>query len=127
MPRKSLARKKLERLARLKSGNYPIGTVAYYGPDDQFASKVAVGIVDTYERVLALERWFATSRDVRWDESIIEQMVTFLEQHQVSRVVMVERIVGCPHEEGVDYPEGERCPKCPFWKGRDRWTGVTLN
>ncbi len=46
MPRKSLARKKLERLARLKSRDYSIGTVAYYGPDDKFASKVAVGIVD---------------------------------------------------------------------------------
>ncbi len=127
MPRMSLARKKLLRLARLKSGNYPIGTVAYYGPDDQFASKVAVGIVDAYEKVLALERWFATSKDVRMDETIDEQIVAFLDQHQVSRVVMTERIIGCPHEEGVDYPEGEWCPKCPFWKGRDRWSGVTVH
>lgn len=35
---------KLEKLANRKTG-YPIATIAYYGPDDQFASKVAVGIL----------------------------------------------------------------------------------
>ena len=23
-----------------------------------------------------------------------------------------------------NYPDGEVCPKCPFWAGRDRWTGL---
>jgi hypothetical protein len=41
----------------------------------------------------------------------------------VHSVAMVEAIIGCPHEEGIDYPTGESCPHCPFWKGRDRWTG----
>ena len=27
---------------------------------------------------------------------------------------------GCQHEEGIDYPEGELCPDCPFWAGRER-------
>jgi hypothetical protein len=31
---------------------------------------------------------------------------------------------GCPHEEGVDYPEGEACPDCPFWAGRSRPIGA---
>ena len=26
--------------------------------------------------------------------------------------------MGCPHEEGEDFPEGEDCPFCPFWKGK---------
>jgi hypothetical protein len=39
---------------------------------------------------------------------------------------MVDRIIGCPHEEGIDYPDGAECPECPFWKGRDRWTGELL-
>jgi hypothetical protein len=39
---------------------------------------------------------------------------------------MVGRIIGCPHEEGIDYPEGSMCPKCPFWSSRDRWTGELL-
>ncbi|MBN1449834.1 MAG: hypothetical protein JW963_02375 [Anaerolineales bacterium] len=27
----------------------------------------------------------------------------------------------------VDYPEGEKCPHCPFWTHRDRWTGEAIN
>ncbi len=126
MPRKSPARKKIERLARLHSPRFPVGTIAYYGPNDQFASKVAVGIVDEHDKILALERWFATVEDVRADETICEQIAAFLERFQVSRVTMVDRIIGCPHEEGIDYPVGQSCPKCLFWKGCDRWTGLSL-
>jgi hypothetical protein len=42
-------------------------------------------------------------------------------------VVMADRIIGCPHEEGVDYPDGEKCPSCPFWATRDRWSGAVLH
>jgi hypothetical protein len=94
--------------------------VAYYGPDDQFASKVAVGIVNEYSKVLALERWYATTEDVRRDERIMEEMLAFLKRHHVTRVAKVDGILGCPHEEGIDYPEGESCPQCPFWKDRAR-------
>lgn len=58
------------------------------------------------------------------DETIDEQIVAFLDQHGVSRVIMTERIIGCLHEEGIEYLNGEWCPQCPFWKGRDRWTGL---
>jgi hypothetical protein len=37
---------------------------------------------------------------------------------------MTDKIIGCPHEEGIDYPDGEQCPVCPYWAGRDRWTGA---
>ena len=33
-----------------------------------------------------------------------------------------DRIIGCPHEEGIDYPMGRTCPRCPFWAGIDRFT-----
>jgi hypothetical protein len=33
----------------------------------------------------------------------------------VKEVVMTGGIVGCPHEEGIDYPLGEDCPHCPYW------------
>lgn len=70
MPRKSLARKKIERLARIHSPGFPVGTIAFYGPNDQFASKAVVGILDVLDRILALERWFATAEDVRVDEKV---------------------------------------------------------
>jgi hypothetical protein len=37
-------------------------------------------------------------------------------------VAIINKILGCPHEEDIDYPLGESCPKCPFGAGRDRFT-----
>ena len=118
----------LEKKARRKTG-YPVGTIAFYGADDQFASKVVVGIMlsEKDSEVSFLEKWWGTSIDVRFDPEILQNITKFLEEHQVDRVVMLDRIIGCPHEEGIDYPEGEKCPQCLFWATRDRWTGETIN
>lgn len=35
-------------------------------------------------------------------------------------------IIGCPHQEGIDY-QGQWCPVCEFWKGRDRFTGERVH
>ena len=35
---------------------------------------------------------------------------------------MTDRLIGCPHEEGIDYPMGRTCPRCPFWANIDRIT-----
>jgi len=40
---------------------------------------------------------------------------------------MTDGIIGCPHQEGIDYPDGEVCQECTFWKGRDRWTGERIH
>ncbi|HET6891856.1 MAG TPA: hypothetical protein VFH31_12195 [Pyrinomonadaceae bacterium] len=64
---------------------------------------------------------------MRHDDEIGHEIVRFITLHGVLPVVMTDRIIGCPHEEGVDYPEGEVCPECPYWRGRDRWTGETIN
>jgi hypothetical protein len=114
----------LEKLAKRKTG-YPVATIAFYGPDDRFASKVAVGILRSEEETEAsnLHRWFANEQDVRLDITIIKEILEYIEPFHPRRVAMVDRIIGCPHEEGIDYPTGEKCPQCPFWANRDRWTG----
>ena len=108
---------------------YPIATVAWYGPDDKTATKAAVGIVMKAGAEPAfLERWLSEGgRDLRNDPQIAREITAFIDSHHVGRVVMVDRIIGCPHEEGIDYPEGAICPRCPFWEGRDRWTGLMVN
>ena len=104
---------------------YPVATVAIYGPDDRRASKVAVGIVPgENQETTAPERWFSAEGDVRFDRSIGEAILAFIGKHGAPSVVMADRIVGCPHEEGIDYAEGAPCPQCPFWATRDRWTGA---
>ena len=103
---------------------YPVATVAFYGPDDKRASKVSVGIIAKEDgEVGPLERWFSDTSDVRTDATIAEAILQFIQQYGAKTVASVDRIIGCPHEEGVDYPEGEKCPRCPFWASRDRWTG----
>lgn len=73
-----------------------------------------------------IEKWFSENQDLRHDAVINNQIVQFIEKHKVERVVMVDRIIGCPHEEGIDYPQGEKCPQCSFWANRDRWTGEII-
>lgn len=128
-PPKRPQRNILQKRARRGFRGYPVATVAYYGADDTFASKVAVGILpDDKQGVAALERWFAVAGvDVRWDADINRQILDFIEQHQVRSVAVSNGIIGCPHEEGIDYPYDKPCPKCPFWANRDRWTGKLLS
>jgi hypothetical protein len=118
----------LEKKTHRKTG-YPIATIAYYGTDDKFASKVVVGIVLSEKdgKIAYMEKWFGTSTDVRRDTAIKNKIIDFLGKHNVYRILMVDRIIGCPHEEGIDYPEGEKCPLCSFWANRDRWTGEMIN
>jgi hypothetical protein len=58
-----------------------------------------------------------------WSSILIGASLNLLSLRGVKSVVMTDRIIGCPHEQGADYPEGDVCPQCPFWAHRDRWTG----
>jgi hypothetical protein len=113
----------LRKKAKQGMRGYPVGTIAFYGPDNQRASKVAVSVIPQEGAEPKLRRWFAETHDVRADKGVLDEIVAFLREHSARSVAMVDGIIGCPHEEGIDYPMGESCPQCPYWKGRDRWTG----
>lgn len=118
----------LNKKARRGFRGYPIATVAFYGPDERCATKVAVGIVAAEgAEPGVVERWFSEDSDVRTDPTVGGQILRFIETHGVKSVVMADRIIGCPHEEGVDYPDGQACPRCPYWAHRDRWSGEVLH
>jgi hypothetical protein len=117
----------LHKLANRKTG-FPLATVAYYGPDNTFASKVVVGIVVSAQddNDIARRTWCSETVDVRQDTGINQQILDYVTAQQVQRVTLVDRLIGCPHQEGVDYPAGEACPQCPYWAQRDRWTGELI-
>jgi hypothetical protein len=118
------ASKWLKKKAKAGLRSYPLGTVAFYGPDDQHASKVAVGIFARADSEPAvLRRRFSEGGDIRDDEAILREVAMFFRDHDVHSVSMIDRIIGCPHEEGIDYAKGETCPHCSFWEGRERWIG----
>jgi hypothetical protein len=70
---------------------------------------VVVGIIrsENDKEPLELLKWFARDQDVRNDSAIIHEMVDFIQAHFVHRVAMVDKIIGCPNEERIDYPLGE--------------------
>jgi hypothetical protein len=102
---------------------YPVGTIAFYGPDNERATKVAVGVVAAEGDEPSMRRWLGEEGDIRNDQEVFNEVAAHLKDHGVKSVSMMKGIFGCPHEEGVDYPEDGFCPHCPYWKGRDRYTG----
>ena len=119
---------RLQKKAKRGFRGYPLATVAFYGPDASRASKVAVGIVvEDDGPAVAMERWTSATGDVRRDARIGEEIIEFIRLHEAMTVLMTDRIIGCPHEEAIDYPEGEVCPMCPYWADRDRWSGDQLS
>jgi len=117
------APKRLAKKAKRGFRGYPVATVALYGPDDVTATKIAVGIIPAEGAEASdLGRWVSDGSDIRRDAEVAAEVLQFIETEGVVSVTTVDRIIGCPHEEGIDY-EGPTCPACPFWAGRDRWTG----
>jgi hypothetical protein len=119
---KEQAKKALSKKVKKGFRGYPLATVALYGPTDKKATKVVVGIVlEEHADPEQMRKWL--SGDVMNDQGVYAEVLEFIKNAETKTVVMTDRIIGCPHEEGIDYPKGASCPLCPFWEGRDRWTG----
>lgn len=96
---------------------YPIGTVAYYGPDAKTAVKAVTAIIKKEgEGPSLIKRW--VSSNVINDKKIQEKIAAFLKENGAKSIIATEGTIGCIHEEGKDFPIGEDCPFCPFWKGK---------
>lgn len=111
----------VKKVARKQKGRdyFP---AAFYGPDADRSSKVFVGIfLQSSDDPDFPEKWYSDDTDVRADEDIGREILELLRSHAVTSCVVTGRIIGCPHEEGIDYPEGKARQQCPFWTGRDRF------
>ena len=120
---KDRAKKAIIKKSKKNFRGYPVATVALYGPTDKKATKLVVAILEN-ENVDSeyIKKWFSET-DIRHDFHAFDEAMEFIKEHEAKSVSMLDRIIGCPHEEGIDYPEGTSCPECPFWEGRDRWSG----
>jgi hypothetical protein len=100
---------------------FPVAVVDFYGLDNTRATKVAVSIFAHEDADPdPVQRWFCDTTDARTDPEIIEAIVQLIDLYGARSVAADNRIVGCPHDEGIDYPDGEKCPQCSFWANRDR-------
>jgi hypothetical protein len=76
---------------------YPIGTVAMYGPDDKTTTKIAAGVILHNGAEPILKRWVAT--DITTNPKVQQELKDFFLQHGVKSVTMSQGNMGCPHEE----------------------------
>ena len=120
-------KKLLTKKVRKGDKGYPIATIAFYGPNNNVATKVVCSII-SYDGAEPdpMKKWFSSTA-LRKSEKVLSEVLGFIDENGAKSVSMVEEIIGCPHEEGIDYPDGEHCPKCIYWKGRDRFSGEMLH
>jgi hypothetical protein len=87
------------------------------------ATKIVVAIVrDEGREPDPLERLLSEDTDVGTNPAVGEKVLAFLKEHAAKSAIVTDGLIGCPHEEGIDYSEGKSCPLCPYWAGRDRFT-----
>ena len=95
---------------------FPIGTIALYGPDDKRTTKIAASVIAREGAEPILERW--VGNNLKDNPKVRREIQAFFKRHGVRSIVASDRNMGCPHEEGADFPQGGDCPFCPFWKGK---------
>lgn len=93
-------------------------------PDNSRATKLVVGILRRAGQndPKQMRTWSTDAGDVRNDPLIAAEVADWLHSQGIKETLDYGRIIGCPHEEGIDYPMGRSCPRCPFWAGIDRFT-----
>lgn len=120
-------KKSLEKKAKKGFRGYPMATVALYGPTNKLATKIVVGIVHSQkDEVDQMQKWYCNT-EIRSNLEIMKEVLDFIKEFNVCSVAMVDKIIGCPHEEGIDYPDKTYCLQCPYWENRDRFTDELIH
>ncbi len=114
----------LKNLAKRAHRGYPVATVAFYGPDNNIATKAVLGIIPFESAEPLLFKYFNSECDIRRDNQVAASILARIREHQAASVVMSEKLFGCPHQEGIDYPAGSTCPQCPYWAAHDRFENI---
>lgn len=104
--------KQLKKVVKEKK-EFPIGILAYFGPDNKTISKIVAIIVERPNADPLLRKWI--KYEILSDPSVAAEIGQYFLDHDTKDVVIGEGVLGCPHEEGVDFPKGEDCPQCPYW------------
>lgn len=110
-----LANQRKEKFRILVSENtvYPLATITYRGPSPDLASKIIVGVIPAKDQAPIIREW--SGEGIAEDVESAREIALFIQENDVARVLTSEWVLSCPHEEGVDYSEGEQCPLCPDW------------
>jgi hypothetical protein len=93
--------------------------------NERRATKVVLGFFEFEGAEPMLQKWIRDEKekDCRYDPVIQAKLRREIERLGARSLSYQEIILGCPHEEGIDYPLGEICPECPYWAHRKRPIG----
>ena len=105
--------KQLRKVLNEKS-SYPIGTLMYFGPDNVTITKIVAVVIPSKDAVPIAKSWSGSL--VSSDPKVASEIGQFYIQHKVADVVMTDGVLGCPHDEGVDFPIGGQCTQCKYWE-----------
>jgi len=92
---------------------YPLATISAYGSDNRRATKLVVGILRRAGQKAAtpMRMWSSDAGDIRNDPVIASEVADWLRSQGIKDRLSYDRIIGCPHEEGIDDPMGRTCPQ----------------
>ena len=93
---------------------YPIGTVAMYGPDDKTTTKMAAGVILHENAEPIMMRWVAT--DVTINPKVQQELKDFFLQHGVKQVA-IAREHGLPARGGRGLPARRGLPVLSVLEG----------
>lgn len=95
---------------------YPLGTLIPYGPDPERATKLTACVIPAPGAELtAMKRWHLKEGDIRDDSEIADEVAKFFAAHKIASQINAPEILGCEHEEGIDFPLGAFCTQCAMW------------
>ena len=80
--------------SRGSAPEYPVGTVALYGPDDKSTTKIAAGVITSPTAEPIITRWVAT--DVTTSPKVKWEIQEFFNDHRVESVAAGAGNMGCP-------------------------------
>ena len=117
--------KRLRKKARKGLRGWPIATIAFYGPNLSQATKVTVGIVPSENaEVNEMRDWKVDRGDIRADGGVArgDSGIYRAASSVIGRDDRLHNRLSSPRRNRY---EGEWCPACEFWHGRDRFIART--
>jgi len=113
-------RKLFEQLRKILSERtkYPVGILAYFGPDDETITKIVALVIKGLDIEPVLRSW--SQPGVTSDPVVAAEIGKYFLENAAEDIVMAGGVLGCPHEEGVDFPLGTECPHCIYWSSHTK-------
>jgi len=111
-------KKLIEQLRRIlrERSDFPFGILSYFGPDNESITKIVALVIKGSDIKPILRSW--SQPGVTSDPLVAAEIGKFFLENKTENIVMPDGVLGCPHEEGVDFPLRTVCPYCVFWSSQ---------